>query len=670
MNELLPPFLFPQEESSSSQSVSVSRKDPATLQIELEMQAADFQRVRSGLQAEIDRLKKSPPQAPLPVVMSAPVQPAVDTELVSKLQNQISSLKLELEAKNMQLSASGAPASVGSETVSSSPSTQAPGPPPPPPPAPPVFGAGPPPPPPPMGGGGPPPPPPPGGFGGPAAPIAAPVWQFPGPTPNGQMKVLNWKKLPQNKMQGTIWESISSNLPSVCQKIDFAELEANFQSFSAAAPSDSGPKKKKTVSILSAKRVQSVSIFLKSVRMSQNEIGALILSLDPAKFTSEFAGLLYSSLPDPDELDMVQSFVQTHPLSTLEAPERYFLALAQIPVLKPRIDSLVTHLTLEGRLDDVRPRIDVIRSAIAELGSARWVSLLAYSLAQGNFINANSKIRKNAQGLKIGSLTSLGDVKTTDNKGNLLEYLIRTLETADPDVLSVSADMASVKAASAISLVTIMEDANWCNKRCRAMIATTDQVPVIPGDRYHSVLDAPTLHRHEEETKLVFDSATRLSAEWLEAAARFGEDGTTCSPEEFFSAVSRFLTLLDKTRIAVAAKRQKEAARKAAGAVTKPPPEFSANSALLDAVNDQAKQEEISARAIQMIGEDPLMSELLEQMSAKVQARRTIRANKRQQVRSANAVIFDPSEEPVLMGVDQVAKVFNPDPKPKAVYKK
>ena len=146
------------------------------------------------------------------------------------------------------------------------------------------------------------------------------------------MKVLNWKKLPANKIvPGSVWATVSDNVGLVFPTIDFDELETNFQSLTASTPAaNASSKKPKSVSIISPKRAQAVNIFLKSVRMTSNDIGALILSLDPVKFTAEFAELLAGSLPDSEELDAVQSFVQTHPMTKLEAPERYFLAIGKM----------------------------------------------------------------------------------------------------------------------------------------------------------------------------------------------------------------------------------------------------------------------------------------------------------------------------------------------------
>ena len=201
------------------------------------------------------------------------------------------------------------------------------------------------------------------------------------------------------------------------------------------------------------------------------------------------------------------------------------------------------------------------------------------------------------------------------------------------------------------------------------MIKAKDMVPPMASDNYHNVLDDRTLQRHKDATSTVFQTSQLLAKEWSDLAEDYGEDKSV-TPEDFFGALSRFLELLEKTRATVATKRQKEQARKAA-AVPNQPKVFQANAGLSQVVAEQAKQEDISARAMEAISQDPLMSELLEQMNRKVKDRRTVRAKKRQEIRSAsNAVIVDPDKPPVLMPVATVAQVFDPPEKPKGVYKK
>lgn len=90
-----------------------------------------------------------------------------------------------------------------------------PSPPPPPPPPPPISGSIPPPPPPPFSGSIPPPPPPPFSGGVPPPPPMMggmiPNSNIPNRTPGIRLKSLNWTKLDNRKINGTIWKEINED---------------------------------------------------------------------------------------------------------------------------------------------------------------------------------------------------------------------------------------------------------------------------------------------------------------------------------------------------------------------------------------------------------------------------------------------------------------------------
>jgi hypothetical protein len=76
--------------------------------------------------------------------------------------------------------------------------------------------------------------------------------------------------------------------------------------FRSGADADDGPKHKgpKTVSLISPKRSQAVNIFLKSSRLTADQLVQLIWSLDERRMSPEFAELLLGSIPDAEEMEV------------------------------------------------------------------------------------------------------------------------------------------------------------------------------------------------------------------------------------------------------------------------------------------------------------------------------------------------------------------------------
>lgn len=96
-----------------------------------------------------------------------------------------------------------------------------------------------------------------------------------------------------------MWDSIKDRVGET--PVDFVDLEAHFRT---GVEVDTGPKHKgpKTVSLISAKRTQSINIFLKSSRMTPDQLAALVWALDDKRISPEFAEILLSSIPEPEEM--------------------------------------------------------------------------------------------------------------------------------------------------------------------------------------------------------------------------------------------------------------------------------------------------------------------------------------------------------------------------------
>lgn len=116
----------------------------------------------------------------------------------------------------------------------------------PPPPPPLLSGGALPPPPPPLPPGGPPPPPGPPPLGGilppPGAPVSLTLKKKNIPQPTNALKSFNWSKLPENKLEGTVWTEIDDT--KVFKILDLEDLERTFSAYQRqqrAAPHETHP---------------------------------------------------------------------------------------------------------------------------------------------------------------------------------------------------------------------------------------------------------------------------------------------------------------------------------------------------------------------------------------------------------------------------------------------
>ncbi len=226
-----------------------------------------------------------------------------------------------------------------------------------------------------------------------------------------------------------------------------------------------------------------------------------------------------------------------------------------------------------------------------------------------------------------------------------------------------------------MSLLTIVEDANGLNRSCDSLVKTQQQVPVMAGDNYHSVVTASAVSSHQRAVQQLWRDAQLLSKEWQDLASSFAEDPKTAQPEKFLSDIVKFVDLLDKSRVELIERKRKEEEKRRAlpSLLQQEPaaiPSAIVNSGLDNLLTEKEKQAEISKRALGAVQNDPLMNELLQNMSKMVKDRRTLRANKRAQITSGATVFDDKSNQAVVLPVKDLAHAFVPPTQPKAVFKK
>ncbi len=331
------------------------------------------------------------------------------------------------------------------------------------PPPPPIMGAPPPPivggappPPPPIAGGGPPPPPPiPGALPPPPVPGAPPprpgapppIPGAPGPpvpsapaiapkskaAPSVPMKALHWSKVPDAKLNGTVW--LDSSFDEAAAKLDVSEVESLFTAGrrESAMPTNLGEAKApaaapKNVQLIDVKRSNNVSIALARLRKSNDELKACLLDPEKHVLSAEQVSAMLNIIPTADEVETVREYAGDR--ETLGKVEQLFLVLADVDALEPRLKALQTTLNYTPQALALSEELTSLIDACEQVRSSKaLLRLLERVLALGNHLNGTSN-RGGAYGFKLADLAKLVQVKSADNKTTLLHYLARITAAA------------------------------------------------------------------------------------------------------------------------------------------------------------------------------------------------------------------------------------------------
>ncbi|XP_038219830.1 protein diaphanous [Zerene cesonia] len=401
------------------------------------------------------------------------------------------------------------------------------GPPPPPmpgmagaPPPPPMPGMGPPPPPPPPGMGGPRPPPPPGGMMAPRMPQPDVLphglkpkkkWEVEGP-----LKRANWKTIvPQKMSEKAFWVKVQED--KLASPDILNGLALKFSSKPVAKKNEDAVdkvhtlKKVKDLKVLDSKAAQNLSILLGGSlkHMSYEHIRQCILRCDTAVLNANVLDLLIQYLPPADQLKK----------------------LAEL-----KCQSSDPH-EIYVRLQDI-----VSGTAACEevKASGKFAKILELLLLLGNYMNTGSN-NAGAYGFEISFLTKLTSTKDLENKQTLLHYLVDTIESKFPDVLSFAEEMPHIDRAARVSMESLQKSLKKMENDIRSLETdlNNSRVPQCPEDRFYECMSSFAVEAREQ-CDLLHSMYRKMDALYGELAEYYVFDARKYTLEEFFADLKTF----------------------------------------------------------------------------------------------------------------------------------
>ena len=233
--------------------------------------------------------------------------------------------------------------------------------------------------------------------------------------PKKKLKVLHWKKVPNNKIPASIWDGLQA-APGPLVARDALELvffdepkESNKAAGKPASAAGAGGAAQK-VSLLDLRRAQTVGIMLSRFKLPLDAVARAIQRMDARALTLDDVIAVGSYLPTDDEVTMLEGF-KGDPL-TLAPPDLHFWHLMRIPLLQRRLEAFRYLLSFDSRVRALRASIKNIQQACQEVLSSNELRfVLATVLGVGNTLNEGT-FAGNARGFKVELLLRLAEVKS------------------------------------------------------------------------------------------------------------------------------------------------------------------------------------------------------------------------------------------------------------------
>ncbi|CAI0436537.1 unnamed protein product [Linum tenue] len=474
---------------------------------------------------------------------------------------------------------------------------------------------------------------------GPKVPRAPGMRGPEGDDSKAKLKPFFWDKVSATPDQAMVWHQIKSG------SFQFNE-EMIENLFGYTAPEKNKVEKKKNssqepasqfIQILDPKKAQNLSILLRALNVTTEEVSDALLEGDRNELPAELIQTLLKMAPTSDEELKLRLF--SGELSQLGPAERFLKALVDIPFAYHRMEALLFMGTLEEEIASAMESFKTLEVASKELRNSRlFLKLLEAVLKTGNRMN-DGTFRGGAQAFKLDTLLKLSDVKGADGKTTLLHFVVQEIvrsegvraarEEISPDtedhyrtlglqvVSRLSSELENVKKAAAIDADGLTGSVS---KLGHAQLKTRDflnkEMKDLEEDSgFHEVLKS-FVQSSEGEVMSLLEEEKRITALVKSTGDYFHGNSGRDEGLRLFTIVRDFLLMLDKVCKEVEA-AQKKSAQKALKKETstasstsstttqsQPPPPTDPRTKLMPAIAERRPQNSSSSSSTESSDDD------------------------------------------------------------------
>ena len=375
------------------------------------------------------------------------------------------------------------------------------------------------------------------------------------------MKNVHWTAL--NNVKGTVWDTngdgggmggFGDDFSTVFSdlKDEFKIKKKEKKDTEDALKKKKKEKKGKMTLITDSKRSQNINIMLGKLthhgKRSMVDIAQLLLHLDSRSIGLDGLESLLLNVPTQKEMKTVTEWCNTEGNDTarLGKPENYVHALATVPHLNARLQSMVFQLNVDELYKNISKSTDAILLACTDLKkSDKFVRLLGIVLEVGNSLNKGTS-KENAKGIQLSSLMKLTQTRT--NSGStLLEYIVVHIKKKCPELLKLNEDLVSIDHATKVALELVRQDVNKMKAGC-TQIQNGIKMDEQDNRTIFNQSMGTFLQRAEHLRDECIETIVKVDEHFALLCSYFAAPPPpTTSPDEFFLLVSSFVQTFTAT---------------------------------------------------------------------------------------------------------------------------
>ncbi|KAK4772215.1 hypothetical protein SAY86_013990 [Trapa natans] len=248
-------------------------------------------------------------------------------------------------------------------------------------------------------------------------------------TPRPRLKPLRWDKVQASSNRVMVWDQIKpSNFQLNEEMIErlFVLNGSNLSIVKENAHHPPAPLLNQETRVLDQKKSQNVSILLRALNVTVEEVCESLLEGNADSLGSELLESLLKMAPTKEEEGKLRDLKDDLPFK-LGPAEKFLKALLDIPFAFKRVDVMLYVVNFETESDYLKRCFETLESASKELRSSKlFMKLLEAVLKTGNRMNVGTN-RGDAHAFKLDALLKLVDVKGTDGKTTLLHFVVQEI---------------------------------------------------------------------------------------------------------------------------------------------------------------------------------------------------------------------------------------------------
>lgn len=295
--------------------------------------------------------------------------------------------------------------------------------------------------------------------------------------------------------------------------------------------------------VLEMNRAQNLLILLRAVlkKVPFEQIKTHILECNTTIVDEQFNEGLIKCLPKPNEMQKLEQLKKNG--TNLSAIEDFIASLLDIERLVPRLECMNFKVRYNEMILNLEPDMKNGIAACKEvIASTKFKKILSVILSIGNFLNSGqSGNNARALGFELNVLPKLNDIKTTDKKSTLLQYIVETIKTKFPEVLSFSSELVRVKKTACLKTSFIEETIRNLSSSSEMLKSEVENQNVhrLDGDKFVEVMSPFSLECSQQVEHLE-DLLKQLQQSYMKVGEVFTFDVMSYSMEECFSNITFF----------------------------------------------------------------------------------------------------------------------------------